>query len=385
VRRGPIINFLYVVFRKDIGRKTMALLLALILWVYLDQMVVVKQVHTLPFFFVQGENEFREVSTKNEKGFFFVLSQDVMLEKDPDESELKVHLSGPKELVQTTLIGRLDVRMSDLGGETKNDKEVFFIREYFNALMDKKSIFVEKFEQKTITLRLTRKRSAAISLSRKNLEISGIEDLEARGLSIEEDKIRFEPNTLPIEGPADQIALIDRDNSLLKLESMDVKSATMAGISSPLRLSKEMLDKKISIRSSDREVHVNVYIQGKKEARVLGVDVRVYFRGEPLELSQRSRIVVESYIQGAPQKVNIKFMGSRSQMELLGSDEALMRCVEPFIELEDVDRSGSFTFEEIVSKLPAIPDLRLWIDPIAIDRSIKVDLEQRSIRVKEKD
>ena len=110
MKRSRFSQFLYVVFRKDIGRKTMALALALVFWLILDQKVELRQPHTVPVVVVSGKEAFYQRSGNIDEALFIVLPEDLLLTESLKENSLKIGLSGPKELIQTNLIGKIDVQ-----------------------------------------------------------------------------------------------------------------------------------------------------------------------------------------------------------------------------------------------------------------------------------
>ena len=79
MKQRSFTELLYTVFRKDIGRKAMALFLAMLLWIYLDQKVVIRELHSLDVRVVQGMDEYYEESKGGTDLFFIVLPDRIML------------------------------------------------------------------------------------------------------------------------------------------------------------------------------------------------------------------------------------------------------------------------------------------------------------------
>ncbi|MHC4941914.1 MAG: hypothetical protein ACYTG7_02735 [Planctomycetota bacterium] len=351
MRRSRFSHFLYVVFRKDIGRKAMALLLALVLWFYLDQQVVLRQTHSLSIQVVSGEQEYYQISGKMTEGFFIVLPENLMLMQNLQDNTLNIVLSGPKDMIQTNLIGRKNITGSDIGEFPQRRIQFNLIKEFFDALRAKESIGVE-FHPPRITLTVAKRADTEILLTRDNLDLRGLKALQDRQVNIED--VDFNPNTISIEGPMPVIDEIEANPNLFKLESMVLGSGEIKR--RDLRLAPELRAKKISIMGNDF-VRVNVTLREEESERLLeDVDVLVFFRAQPLTPEERARIELQ------PGKVGVSFRGPHSQIDLLPADHILKRKVIVKIDLADADvESQGLTLDEIMDTL--IPfELRLLPD-----------------------
>jgi hypothetical protein len=320
----------------------MALLFALILWIYLDQRVVLRLPHRLDLV-VESEESIRDSSSIDE-GFFIVIPSKLMVVEGPEEENLEVVLSGPIEANQIKLKGRRHITLSDMKSKDEKKVTIEFVRDQFDALEDRETIRVEQFNPPNLHLTLARRATAEISLGRDNLVLDGLEELEKEGVYIEED-ILFDPNIIIIEGPANEIREIERDPSLLKLERMDLTGRPRRmKIDRNLPLHQDMKDKKISIRSDFEEVGVTVIFKEEEEERILeGVEVLVFFQNEPVNDEERKKLVLD------PDIIKIRLRCPRSQIDYLREDDILRQKVIARIDLDEVDSTRSLSFDQIIS------------------------------------
>ncbi|MFH1998109.1 MAG: hypothetical protein ABIK28_00445 [Planctomycetota bacterium] len=378
MRRRPFSEFLYRVFRQDIGRKAMALGLACIVWLLVDQKVVLRQPHILPVRVVSGDEEYNQASMNIDDCFFIVIPEDLMLMESLDVKKLDAILSAPKELIQSRLVGKKEITRTAFGDEYKQRKMSFTVsRDYFDALRTRESIGVQ-FSPRSITLNLARRVRTQVVLSQDNVEFKGLDELRAKGRDIEE--VIFVPNTITIEGPAPVIERIAQDNRLLQLESLrlDDKDKDLK-----LGLSQGMIDQKLSIKAAVQEVGLKVLLKEETGERVLeSMRIQVYFGERPLTLDERARIELES------KGVNVRFIGPQSQIDILRGDNILRRKVQLQVNLDDVnaDLGEALSLDDIISNKLGIPfDIKVFLESGFLSRpSIRIEPEQRTIRIVKK-
>jgi hypothetical protein len=372
VRRNNFTELLYFVFRKDIGRKLMALVLALILWVWLDQKVVTREPHNLTVRVVYGANAFMEQSASfSGEAFFIELPENLILEEDLVDRILQVTLSAPKDILKSRLIGHRKINESDMQGRDTLKIPIKLSKEYFEALrMERaKSVLVD-FDPPQIVVEIARRKTVEIELTRENVAFEGLEDLIAKGIEIE--TVTFDPNTIKIEGPAPVIDEIASDNIRLQLESMALSDIDKR---QDLGLSRTMRDKKVSILGSNQSVKVSVNLTEPKDERILEKEVLVLYRGTPLKPEQLARIEL------VPSSVKVRFSGPRSMIGILPPDDILKTRVLAMVDLAETTVTGAATLDEIIEKNPGITNVEIMrrtlirpeihIEPV--DRTIQVN------------
>ena len=345
MKREPtgIAGFLYRTFRKDIGRKAMALLLAVILWVYLDQKVVVDKDYYLRIRVVT-EDEYAEEAQQDNWGYFLVIPPQLMEVEGVSEKELTVSLSGPVNLIPPRLRGRKDITMDDMRGRKEQRVPVFPLKRDFDALKGKERIGVD-FSPHQFRVFLAEREAEQVVLTRDNVEaFLGLEQLQAQGREIAE--VVFDPGNIFIEGPAPAVEEIRADNTRLKLEPMKLEGVERTTLDGFLGLSKTMRAKKISIRGAD-SVRVTVTLAEKKGDYLLeGLSVAVRFHGDFLSKEERTFLALDSELPD-PATVNVRFRGPRPEIDRLKGMErrVLKRKITPYIDLEEgggEPRSRSF-------------------------------------------
>lgn len=381
MRRRPFSQFLYRVFRQDIGRKAMALGLALIVWLLIDQKVVLRQTHNLPVRVVSGDDEFIQEQSNIEKGFFIVIPENLMLTQTQDVKRIEAILSAPKDVIQQQpklLIGDRVISRTSFGDEVDQRKfNVTVLRDYFDSLRDNTNISVE-FRPNTITLNLARREKTQVVLTPDNVEFRGLEELRTKKRDIEE--VVFEPNTITIEGPAPLIKEIDEDNTLLQLESLRLDENDK---DLKLGLSQSLIDQRISIKAAVQEVGVKVVLKEETSERVLeNMGIMVYFGERPLTPEERARIELES------EGVNVRITGPQSQIDILRGDTILRGKIQLQVNLDDVnaDLGEALSLDDVIADKLGIPfDIKVYLDSGFRSRpSIKIEPEQPTIRVVKK-
>lgn len=376
MKRNNFTEFLYVVFRKDIGRKLMALVLALILWVWLDQKVVTREPHNLTVRVVYGDKAYMEQSASfTGEAFFIEIPENLILTEDLEDRILEVTLSAPKDILKSRLIGHRKISESDMKGRDELKIPINLSRDHFEALRREraKSVLVD-FQPQQISVNLARRKTTEIELTRENVAFVGLEELRAKGIEIE--SVTFDPNTIKIEGPAPKIDEIAADNDRLQLESMVLSNIDKR---QDLGLSRSMRNAKVSIQGSNRSVKVSVNLTEPIGERILEKQVLVFFGGVPLKPEELARIEL------VPASVKIRFSGPRSQIEMLKSDDILRTRVLAMVDLSEVTVTGAATLDEIIEKNPGITNVEIMQKTLFFRPEIHIEPVDRTIQVNKKE
>ena len=328
-------SFLYVAFRKDIGRKAMALILALILWVYLDKQVALNQPRELPVIPISEDEYLASQAELQTDAFFLIIPPDLMV-MDLEESKIKVILSGPRNLLPERLIGVREIRVSELEDRLDMKLSISVVRDYFESLKDRRRVGM-KSEPNVIRLRVARKDDVVVGLTVEN--VARVWDGDPAAV----DGVVFNPTNLLVEGPAPEIEKIRSDPEKLKLEDIQLKSENHRDVTQTLRLHPDMLARKISIAGPDRFVSTTVNISEKQDELILkGVPVQIRFNGQVLTLQERERFIVEA--GSGVQTIDYKFRGPITQIQRLRRelDETVLRTyVNPYVELNGQGKFAS--------------------------------------------
>lgn len=320
--------FFFTAFRKDIGRKLMALFLAILVWIYVAQKVDDRKEHELHIHVVQGQEAYLEQSNLVDEGFFIILPENVMeissIEDNTfiEEKILRVILSGPSERLPTKLVGKYAFSFQNLPSESDSLDEkvtILILREFFPDLLQATGIRVT-FEPKRIDLRLARRKEINISLSAdNNLNIVGALSPED-GLSYEGSRVSFDPTIVTLSGPAPEIDRIKKDPSLFRLETVDFneirKDSTLQLHGSP-----EMIKKKITLRTRDNVIAVNLNVREKEIEESLFVQIILLDNGNPLSLGQLDKIKPEE------EMVEVVLKGRKSVLQNLSEEERQARIL----------------------------------------------------------
>lgn len=379
MKRNSLSYFLYVVFRKDIGRKAMALLLAMILWVYLDQKVVLRKERLINIQVVEGENEFYRRVNQMSSGYYIVLPPNLMLVENLEDKRLSLWISGTKELIQGSLLGRRDLYESVMEGRDHIKKSLYFTRDDFEALKNRPNTKVS-FAPDHIQLHIALRDSAKIFLSEDNLVLEGEEELAERGIT--KEGVTYDRSFVTIEGPKHEVEKIRQDNSLLKFESLSIRKAGQRPIEGNLKLSEELLDNKVTLGRPNLSVQVTITFSEKKLDHILeDVDVAVRFRQEFLPPEELSKITME------PNRVRLILRGPRSQIDLLTekSPEALKEKILVYIDFSENAKSIGKSWEEFRDSGEVKYNYltRRMVFSGFFDPSIEIEVEPAGISVKE--
>ncbi len=318
--------FFYSVFRKDIGRKLMAIFLAIIVWIYVAQKVDDRKEHELHIHVVQGQEAYLEQSNLVDEGFFIILPENVMETSSIDDNTfieekiLRVILSGPSERLPTKLVGKYAFSYQSLTSESDSHYEqVTILREFFPDLLQASGIRVT-FEPKRIELKLAWRKEISISLNAAN-NLNTVNALSpGDGLSYDPSRVTFDPTNVTISGPAPEIDAIRQDPSLFELETVDF-SEIGKGATLQLHGSPEMLRKKITVRTRDNVIAVNLNILEKEVEESLFVPIILLDNGNPLPLEKLDTIKPEE------EMVEVIIKGRKSVLENLSDEERQARIL----------------------------------------------------------
>jgi hypothetical protein len=353
-----ISSFLYRAFRKDIGRKLMALLLALIMWIYVAQKVVDNKVHSLNIQVVTGMDAYIEESAKVGEGFFIILPETLMEwggigdSALLEEKTLEVTLSGPIERLPSKLVGKYEIiTRTHMGDRDARTVTIDIIREFFKDLAGTRGVRV-RFDPAKIEVRLAKRKEHKIRLTADNLTIAGELPPESE-VSYDSSLVTFEPNPVVIVGPAPVIDRIEENPSLFRLEEVDIGSVRKDS-SLDLRPSQEMRGDKISLRTRDNLVRVNLRLQDREEKVTLrGVPLTLLDSLKPLTDQERERLKPDQ------ETVDLVLRGAPSAFPTLSAEQLVPR-VMPVIDLQGGRETN--TYEIVVWRLDLPEDIRISIE-----------------------
>jgi hypothetical protein len=344
-----IYGFVHGVFRKDIGRKLMALLLAVIVWVYVAQKIENSVSHRLSIRVVEGMDAYREAQAQADKSFFIVLPENVMKAGVADrtyteDTSLKVTLSGMRDRLPKKLVGMYEVGPRHLGELDAKVVQIQVLKDYFPDLREAHGIRV-RIDPPTIDVGLARREAHELILTGAN-NLSIVNKLPADLELIYDPRlVTFDPNPVVLAGPAPEIDRIFRDPSVFKLDTIDFAKVRMDS-SLQLPPSDTATSRKVSIRTRDGLVTVNLGIREEEVSRDLTlIPVLLLDGGQTLDPLRAKEATPNS------ETVDIVLKGSPSALNKVIEDD-IRKQVKAIVDLHGRKNTDTFDIDLYVYSLP---------------------------------
>jgi len=385
MKRKSFSEHIYNIFRKDIGRKAMALLFAMILWIYLDGQLVSDQNRYLQVRVVEGRSEFdRERGYVDSDTFFIVISKELMLTREIETGRVSLKISGPKDSIPEKLIGKIFFDERTMGGDLQREKLIRLNRDQFDVLGDRERINItEFFKPKEIKVALAMRGKATITLGDDNLLVNGMELLD---MNID-FPIRYNPTDITLTGPAHEIEKIAANPKILKLQAINL-TKRVQDMQTDLPLSRDWQDKKVTIQGNSDLVSVKVLFDEPEDVLVVkDVEINVRFNERFLTPGERAKIVLEARLGHEQEEmVDITFKGPKpSIQELREKDlEDLRRLIWLYIDISSEESS----FDEFYNGMKStLVSLEMMIDEHfkARYQSVVIEKPDDDIRFLKKD
>ncbi|MCB9897407.1 MAG: YbbR-like domain-containing protein [Planctomycetes bacterium] len=308
--------------RHDVGRKLLALLLAVLVWLKLSSMVtrglgpdggglelLVTEVESLK----AANAAMQNASTS---GLYLVVPRDVIVRNDLTAFKVVVTGSGLTEQVRDlhlSAVIELDERVladADEKEWTVNLEN----RALFQSRGPEPEIKDFDVEPDSLTLFLARRAEAEFQIDPLNVTIGGT---PREGYAYDRSNILVHPNRVVLSGPKSAIDTLKTDPSALKLAAVDVEGAVIE-VSQQVGIDTEHVDRSVRLMTNGGVVEVTVPIRPKDVVKAL-VSVPVHYAHEDA-LAARGRRVSE-----ATRTLDLKITGPRSKLNSLNSEDLLNR------------------------------------------------------------
>jgi len=360
------------VFRKDIGRKLMALFLALLVWSYVAQKVVDSDTRRLNIRLVTKQ-VFLEEFSKEGDTFFIILPDNLMEVSRSDQTTLvedqilEVNLSGPKDLLPTKLIGKREVHVGPMGRDGVNVRDI--------PITIDKSCFEDlgleeiraSFNPAEIKLTVAMRDELIIQLTgQDNLHVEG-ELPEEFEMEYDRSRVQFDPNPVTILGPAPEIEKIRANPSLFKLRTIRISQDFSSGFSYDLGPSREMEEKKVTLLTQKGNmVKVRLNLQEKDmEITLFSIPLLLLRNGQPLDSRELNSITPDKETVDVVMRGRPSLFASRTK-------ENLRKKIKLVVDLEDR------------TDFPQTFDISIW--RWDLEDSIRVNVKDKpSITVRKKE
>lgn len=249
-------SFIYGLFRHDIGRKLMALVVALVLFGILDQQVTTTQTFEIRIEYVNERDLLSEFG--RERNALLIVQRGkghetlvVATDERLENSTCVVRLEGRRTTIQQyqTQGLRLEYELSRPGRQMLEIEKVRGYSEYMQNLGPSGSIRLENEIELSVSTEETRE----IKLDPGDLYTRGIPARRGQGFQRTTDRVVFHPDRIHLTGPREILAQV-ADRQLRLFRDVDVEDAE-ARVEKPLQLD-PVLARDVSLRESDVRVTI---------------------------------------------------------------------------------------------------------------------------------
>lgn len=342
-------GFLYRTFRRDVGRKAMSLLLALVLWVLLFSLVVLEGRKSMDVRMVSSRVEAERQAEITDAVYVVVPSG--LIVRDVMPQRVNVSYAGASEEMRdlrASVILELDE--SDLDDEDEAKLPRSIAREDFRfrpALPDFSRFEIDKATE-TLELDVAVAATAELRLSEANVPVEG---QPREGHSYLRKRMAIYPNTVRISGPKPELDRIELDPGLLQFEPVRV-AGRIDTVTQSVPLAAEWRSRHVSLLTTAGSVLVTVPL----EADYGSIELRsmvVYYLGED-DLRRHDKELVNAtreldvLVTGPPAVVNREADYLRRRILLIvkpavGGLELVDEAVEVVIVLDQAELLSQVT------------------------------------------
>lgn len=303
--------------RHDVGRKLLALLLAVLVWLKLSMMVS-DDLEGHPDLDVIAVGSRREATQAMQTvpAVYVVVPRDVIVRDDLSRIKVTVSGRGLIEHVKDLKLSAIVEIDNDILG-TEDEVE-------WSALLQDRTLFESKgaepelsdfmVEPELLRLNLARRAEAEMLISHENVTVTGT---PREGYEYDREAIVVHPNRVVITGPRSAIDGLAGDPSSLRLSPIDVTSAVFE-VTQQVGIDVEKVDRSVALRTAGGVVEVTVPIRPKDMMKeLLGVPV-VYVNEDAL--AGRGRRVASR-----TETLDVQVWGPRSFLSGMTSEDLMKR------------------------------------------------------------
>jgi hypothetical protein len=340
-------SLLFTLFRRDLGRKLVALGLALLVWWQISVHLSDSKVVTLDVEITSLRSE-AEQASRGRKGLFIVVP-DQLITRNVTHSQVTVELRGLKaevDILEQTLSMVLEVPGDALGQEDEAAYRFDLDRSLLRSPGGTVNVKDVVIRPKQLTLTLAERTTEAFDLGSDNVQISGA---PRTGHFVSSDDCRVEPNQVELTGPRSVIASLRADPSLLKLEAIDVEGQAL-DVVRQVGLDWSVVDPGITLGTSGGLVSVMVPVRPDDfERELLSVPVRY---DQEASLATDNVRLVE-----ATDSLDLLVVGPRSVLDGY-TDAQLKRAIRLVFDWRDVGELKMATDQvRVLTDLPSSVDV----------------------------
>ena len=308
---------LWWILRHDVGRKLLALMLAVLVWLKLSSMVSNDlPITDLPVIVAMSRSDATK-QMQTTSAVYLVVPRDVLVRTDLSSTKVKLTGRGLKEEIEGIKFSAILEIGDDVLGD--DDERTWTTSLDERALFESRSGFEPeikefKVEPETLTLLLARKGEAEFRLEPLNVRIKGS---PKDGYAYDRENILVHPNRVTLTGPRSQIEELQRDQTALRLAEVDVEGALFE-VSQQVGIDVTRVDRSVTLDTVGGVVEVTVPIRPKDITRDL-LSVAVEYKNADALAARGLKI------REATPAVDLKITGPRSVLAGLNSEELSKR------------------------------------------------------------
>ena len=296
--------------RKDFGRKTVALTLAVLVWLLLSLLVSGGRDLKLEVRIVAKRAEAEQ--NRNSVPAIYVVVPPHLIVRNLVHGEVTVHLKGlRRDIDEVELHAILEVPPDVMAG--KDEREYFIVLEsgMIRSRTGAPKVSDEiSFSPRQVRLLLAEKTSQTFDLGPINVSTTGV---PRPGHAIDNSTFRVSPNQVTLTGPKSAIAMLEANPALLQFSPVNVEGQSY-DVMRQVRLDPEKVDRGITLDTVGNAVMVTVPIRPHDVEREL-LSVPVEYQNEEF-LATRDQRLVE-----ATESLDLKVIGPPSVLDPLSEKQ----------------------------------------------------------------
>ncbi|RKY17738.1 MAG: hypothetical protein DRQ55_15050 [Planctomycetota bacterium] len=332
-------SLIFTILRKDLGRKLVALVLALIVWFVLDHNLSDKRPFTLDVEIFKLRSE-AEKERKTRPGIFIVVPDHIIVRNLP-RTQITVEVRGLKTDVDGMELSAVLETPEDVLGQEHEVRHSFVLdRSQFRSQRGAISASEFRIRPRRINLILAERTSQTFDLDFSNVQVAGI---PRGGHYVDTTQCRVEPSQVELTGPRSAIAGLRADPSRLRLESVDMNGQGL-DVARQVGLDPELIAQGIELVTAGKVVSVLVPVLPEEtEQELLSVPVQYDSAGD---LVLRNLRLVE-----ATPSLDLIVGGPRHVLDAL-TDEQLRKSITLKFDWRDAGLEMATEKVRIHSSLP---------------------------------
>lgn len=307
IQRG----LLYRLFRKDIGRKLTALVVAVLVWAWLATLTRGNREIELDVFIVNSRGE--ASAQRNLVPGVYVVVEPGLIVRDTNRKRITVRVSGLKDVVNDLDLSAMFVVDEGAIGDEDEGEVQLPLATSRDAFRSHNSTFeVSEFDvrPRLLTLSLARSDEAEFELGAHNVDTTGV---PREGYTFDENRILVRPNRVRVSGPRAVIEALRRRPGDLRLEPVNIEGATFE-VTQEVGIDELRVDRNLTLNTAGGVVAVTIPFQSRPyEVELLAIEVG--YENPAVLDGQRRRVV------SATRTVDLLVSGPRSLLEGLSREQ----------------------------------------------------------------